>query len=141
MNIKKFIYEFLGFATFYSFAGLILGFDSTITCIILGIIGAVAGKFVSKVNGFFIDEIIEHEIVNENEGNVDVEFTLKADYKIKPIILFGSYTANKMFDTQTLSTLLYNEFYDSHYKQVLNIGLVSIKVGLKEEIVEIKIKN
>lgn len=141
MNIKKYIYEFLGFAIFYSIAGLILGFDSKIICFFAGIFGAIAGKFISKVNGFFIDQVLDHEIVNESEAKVDVEFTLKADYKTKPVVLFGSYSANKIIDTQSLSTLLYNKFYDSHYKQVLKNGDTSINVGLKEETVEIKIKN
>jgi hypothetical protein len=83
------------------------------------------------VNGFFIDEVIEHQIKNENNGTVEVEFTLKADYKTKPIVLFGSYTANKMIDNETLSVLLYNNFNDSHYKQVVKEGFASIKVGMK----------
>lgn len=141
MNIKKYIYEFLGFAIFYGIAGLIFGFDSTVICIVAGIIGAFGGKFISKVNGFFIDEIIDHEIVNENDGSVDIEFTLKADYKTKPVVLFGSYSANKIIDTETLSTLLYNKFHDSHYKQILKNGVAKINVGLKEGTVEIEIKN
>jgi hypothetical protein len=141
MNIKKYIYEFLGFVTFYSIVGLIFGFDSTIICFIAGIIGAIAAKFVSKVNGFFIDEIIGHHILIENGSSVDVEFTLKADYKTKPVVLFGSYSANKIIDTETLSTLLYNKFHDSHYKQVLKNGVAKINVGLKEGRVEIEIKN
>ena len=141
MNIKKYIYEFLGFVILYSIASLIFGFDSTKVCIIAGILGTFAGKFISKVNGFFIDEIIDHQIANENDSNIDVEFTLKADYKTKHIFLFGSYTANKMINTQTLSTLLYNKFHDSHYKQVLKIGFAIVKVRLKEETVEIKLKT
>ena len=94
-----------------------------------------------KVNGFFIHEIIDHEIVNENEDIVDVKFTLKADYKTKPVILFVTYSANKLIDTQTLSTLLWNKFYDSHYKQVLVRGYTIIEIRLKEGIVELKIKN
>lgn len=141
MNLKKYIYEFLGFAILYSIAGIIFGFDSTVICIIAGIIGAFVGKFISKVNGFFIDQIIDHEIVNENEDYVDVEFTLKADYKTKPVVLFGSYSASRIIDTQTLSTLLYNKFHDSHYKQVLKSGVAKITIGLKEGTVEIEIKN
>lgn len=141
MNIKKYIYEFLGFAIFYNIAGLIFGFDSTVICIVAGIIGAFGGKFISKVNGFFIDEIIEHKIVNESEGSVEVEFTLKANYKTKPIVLFGSYSTNRIIDTRTLSTLLYNKLHDSHYKKVLKSGIAKLNVGLKERIVEIEIKN
>ena len=141
MNIKKYIYEFLGFAILYSIAGLIFGFDSTVVCIVAGIIGAIAGKFISKVNGFFIDEIIDHQIVNENGGSVNVEFTLKADYKTKPVLLFGFYSANRIIDTQTLSTLLYSKFHNSHYKQVLKNGVAKINVGLIEGTVEIEIKN
>lgn len=141
MNIKKYIYEFLGFAIFYSIAGLIFGFDSTVICIVAGIIGAIGGKFISKVNGFFIDEIIDQVIVNENDNSVDIEFTLKADYKTKPVVLFGSYSVTKIIDTETLSTLLYNKFHDSDYKQILKNGVVKINIGLKEGTVEIKIKN
>lgn len=141
MNIKKYIYEFLGFAILYSIAGLIFGFDSNIICIVAGIIGVFVGKFISKVNGFFINEIIDHEIVKENYGSVEVEFTLKADYRTKPVILYGTYSANKMFDTGTLSILLYNKFYDTHYKQILKNGVAKINVGLKDEKVEIEIKN
>lgn len=141
MNVKKYIYEFLGFAILYSIAGIIFGFNSTLVCIVSGIIGAFGGKFISKVNGFFIDEIINHEIVNENDGFVDIEFTLKADYKTKPIVLFGSYSANTLIDTETLSTLLYNKFHDSHYKQILKNGVAKLNVGLKEETVEIEIVN
>lgn len=141
MNIKKYIYEFLGFAILYSIAGLIFGFDSTVICIVAGIIGAIGGKFISKVNGFFIDEIIDQVIVNENDNSVDIEFTLKADYKTKPVVLFGSYSATKIIDTETLSTLLYNKFHDSDYKQILKNGVVKINIGLKEGTVEIKIKN
>lgn len=141
MNIKKYIYEFLGFAIFYEIAGLIFGFDSTVICIVAGIIGAIGGKFISKVNGFFIDEIIDQVIVNENDNSVDIEFTLKADYKTKPVVLFGSYSATKIIDTETLSTLLYNKFHDSDYKQILKNGVVKINIGLKEGTVEIKIKN
>ncbi len=78
--------------------------------------------------------------MNENTGNVDVEFTLKANYKTKPITVFGSYTARKIIDTQTLSILFYNKLFDSHYKQVIKLGVASIKIELKEETVEIKIK-
>lgn len=141
MNIKKYTYEFLGFAFFYVISSLIFGSDSTIICLIAGIIGSVAGRFIMKVNGFFIHEIIDHEIVNENEDIVDVKFTLKADYKTKPVILFVTYSANKLIDTQTLSTLLWNKFYDSHYKQVLVRGYTIIEIRLKEGIVELKIKN
>lgn len=141
MNYKQYIYEFLGFALFYGIAALIFGSDSKIVCIIAGVIGAFAGKFISKVNGFFIDEVIDHHITNEGDGKVNVEFTLKADYKTNPIMLFGSYTAIDLIDTETLSTLLYNKFNDSHYKNVLKQGVSTIKVGLKEGPVEIKIKN
>jgi hypothetical protein len=141
MNIKKYIYGFLGFAILYIIAGLIFGFDSSVICFVAGIIGAIGGKFISKVNGFFIDEIIDHEIVNENTGSVDVEFTLKADYKTKPVVLFGSYSANKIIETQTLSTLLYNKFHDSHYKQVLKNGVANINIGLNEGTIQIEIKN
>lgn len=141
MHIKKYIYEFLGFAILYSIAGLIFGFDSTLVCIVAGIIGAIGGKFISKVNGFFIDEITDNEIVNEHDTSVDVEFTLKADYKTKPVVLFGTYSANKIIDTKTLSTLLYNKFHDSHFKKVLKNGVAKINVGLKEGTVEIEIKN
>ena len=141
MNIKKYIYEFLGFAILYSIAGLIFGFDSTVVCIVAGIIGTIGGKFISKVNGFFIDEIIDHQIVNDNGGSVELEFTLKANYKTKPVVLFGFYSANRIIDTQTLSILLYNKFHDSHYKQVLKNGVAKINVGLKEGTVEIEIKN
>jgi uncharacterized membrane protein len=140
VNIKKYIYEFFGFAIFYSCASLIFGFDSTVICIVAGIIGAIGGKFISKVNGFFINEVIDHEIVNENDGSIDIGFTLKADYKTKPIVLFGYYSANKIIDTETLSILLYNKIHDSHYKQILKNGVTKINVRLKEGTVEIKIK-
>lgn len=141
MNIKKYIYEFLGFAIFYGIVGLIFGLDSKIICITAGIIGAIGGKFISKVNGFFIDKIIDHEIVNKNESSTDVKFTLIADYKTKPVKLIGSYSANKIIDTETLSTLLYNKFHDSHYKKILKNGVAKINVGLKEGTVEIEITN
>ena len=141
MNIKKYIYEFLGFTIFYRIAGLLFGLESTVVCIVAGIIGAIGGKFISKVNGFFINAIIDHQIVNENGGSVDVEFTLKADYKTKPVVLFGFYSANRIIDNQTLSTLLYNKFHDSHYTQVLKNGVAKINVGLKEGTVEITMKN
>lgn len=141
MNIKKYIYEFLGFAIFYSIAGLIFGFDAKVICINAGIIGVIGGKFISKVNRFFIDKIIDHEIVNKNKSAIDVKFTLIADYKTKPVTLFGSYSADKIIDTETLSTLLYNKFHDSHYKQILKNGVAKINVGLKEGTVEIEIKN
>jgi|GEM_PF-4692708 hypothetical protein len=140
MNFKKYIYEFSGFAIFYGIAALIFGFDSKNICIIAGVIGAIAGKFISKINGFFINEIVDHHIIKEEEGKVNVEFSLKADYKTKPVVLFGSYSANDIIDTETLSTLIYNKFYDSHYKKVLKHGAAIIKVGLKEGTVEIKIK-
>jgi len=141
MNYKQYIYEFIGFAIFYGIAALIFGSDSKIVCIIAGVIGAFAGKFISKVNGFFIDEVIDHHITNEGEGKVNVEFTLKATYKTNPIMLFGSYTAIDLIDTKTLSILLYNKFYDSHYKNILKQGISTIKIGLKEGEVEIKMRN
>jgi hypothetical protein len=141
MNYKQYIYEFIGFALFYGIVALIFGSESKIVCIIAGIIGAFAGKFISKVNGFFIDEVIDHHITNEGEGKVNVKFTLKANYKINPIMLFGSYTAIDLIDTKTLSVLLYNKFNDSHYKNILKQGTSTIKIELKEGEVEIKMRN
>lgn len=139
MNIKKNIYEFIVFVIFYTIAWAI--FDSTVISIVAGVIGAFLGKFISKVNGFFIDKIIDHLIVNENDGIVNAVFTLKATYKAKPVVLFGSYSANKAIDNQTLSTLLYTKFNDIHYVQVLKSGVAKITVGLKEGTVEIELKN
>ncbi len=139
MNIKKYIYEFLGFLFFYSVAGIIFGFDFKVICITGGIIGAIGGKFLSKLNGFFFGKIIDNEIVNKNGISIDVKFTLIADYKTKPVKLIGFYSANKIIDTETLSTLLYNKFYDSHYKQILKNGVAKINIRLKERMVELEI--
>lgn len=141
MNIKKFIYQFLGFAIFYIIAGLLFGLESRVICIVAGLIGSFVGKFISKVNGFFAREIVWQHIVNKRGDIVDVEFTLKADYKTKPIILFGYYSANSIIDTQTLFNLLYNRFYDYNYMQLLKNGTVKIKVGLKGGWVEIEIQE
>ena len=141
MNFKKYIYELLGFIVSYGIVFLIFEVDSTTICFIAGVIGAIGGKFISKLTGFFIDEIIDHKIVNKSENKVDVEFTLKADYKTRPVILYGSYSAKKIIDNQTLFRLLYDKLYDNHYKQVLKSGLTSIIFELKEETVEVRIKN
>lgn len=88
--------------------------------------------------GFFID----HEILNEIEGYVDVQFTLKADYETKPVVLFGSYSVNNRIIRHPNSFhSSYNKFHDLHYKQVLKNGFAKINVDLKEGTVEIEIKN
>ena len=114
MNIKKYIYEFLGFATFYSIAGLTLGFDSTITCIISGIIGAVAGKFVSKVG----KDTYVFDLSNGDSGSVEAEYLWHSLLRgaPRPFQLIGMYTIKRI------------EIVDSHFDIHKRCGSFHINV-------------
>lgn len=141
MNFKQYMYEFVGFGLFYGLAALIFGSESRVACLLSGIVGVFFGKFVSKANGFFINEAVNHLITDEENGKFHVSFVLKANYKTKPVLLYGSYTTTEVIDSKTLSILLYDKFKDHHYKKILKQGFTNIKVDLKTGPIEIVIEK
>jgi hypothetical protein len=139
MNFKQYIYEFIGFLIFYGFAGLIFNFDSTVICFIAGIIGVLIGKFLSKVNGFFFEKIVDYNItpLEKNPDEFNVIFTILAKYKTNPISIWAGYTTKNVIDVDTLSSLLYNKINQSHYNKILKEGFVSVSIKLKEGQIEL----
>lgn len=143
MNFKQYIYEFFGFAMFYSISGLIFGFESSLICFIAGIVGAYGGKFISKVNGFFFEKIINYNftplITGTNEFNVD--FEILAKYKLKQISILAHYSSKNIIDLDTLSILLYNKINQSYYKKILEYGTVSIEIKMKNETIKLFLRT
>ena len=139
--MKKYIYEFVFFAVFYLISGLLFGFDSNLICLTVGVVGPFIGKFISKINGFLLDKITDHNIVKEKDGMIDVRFTIKADYKRSPLILYGSYNSKEIIDDNLLAVFIYREFNDSKYKQVLSFGITKLYFQSNNEAIEIEIKN
>jgi hypothetical protein len=143
MNIRQYIYEFFGFLIFYSIAVLIFGFETNTISFIAGIIGVFVGKFISKVNGFFFEEIINynHTPLISGTGDVNVHFKILAKYKGHPISIWACYTSKNIIDLKTLNVLLYNKINSMHYIKIIEQGFVTIEIKLKNETIELLLTN
>lgn len=139
MNIRQYVYEFVGALIFYSIAGLILGFETNIIIIIAGIIGSYLGYVISKINGFFFEKIINynHTPVLTGTGDSFVHFDILAKYKGSQISIRASYTAKNIVDIETLSALLWTKINSTHYKKLNEQDFFTIDIKLKNETIEL----
>jgi hypothetical protein len=139
MNHKNYIYEFLGFAFFFGIAGLIFKFDSILICLASGLIGMFISNFINEFNEFSFDKIVDFKSIplETGSGELNIIFTILANYKTNRISIWACYTSKKIIDQDILSKHISKKIKQIHYDKMLKDGCVLIEIKLKDEVIEL----
>jgi hypothetical protein len=126
MTIRRFIFEFIGFAIFVSLAELLFNIDSLIAELGFGFVGMYLGKFASKLNGVMFQDLNSQKVISQSDDLVNYEISFSVYCKRMPKSFSGNYSASFKIEDKILSNFLYAKFDDSTYSKILENGRASL---------------
>jgi hypothetical protein len=126
MTIRRFIFEFIGFAIFVSLAELLFNIDSLIAELGFGFVGMYLGKFASKLNGVMFQDLNSQKVISQSDDLVNYEISFSVYCKRMPKSFSGNYSASFKIEDKILSNFLYAKFDDSTYSKILKNGRASL---------------
>jgi hypothetical protein len=126
MTIRRFIFEFIGFAIFVSLAELLFNIDSLIAELGFGFVGMYLGKFASKLNGVMFQDLYSQKVISQSDDLVNYEISFSVYCKRIPTSFSGNYSASFKIEDKILSNFLYAKFDDSTYSKILKNGRASL---------------
>jgi hypothetical protein len=126
MTIRRFIFEFIGFAIFVSLAELLFNIDSLIAELGFGFVGMYLGKFASKLNGVMFQDLNSQKVISQSDDLVNYEISFSVYCKRIPTSFSGNYSASFKIEDKILSNFLYAKFDDSTYSKILKNGRASL---------------
>lgn len=137
MTIRRFLFEFIGFAIFVSLAKLLFNINSLIAELGFGFVGMYLGKFASKINGVMFQDLYTQKLISQSDGLVNYEISFSVYCRRIPTSFTGYYYASSKIEDKTLSNFLHKKFDETIYSMILKDGRAS--VIFKDEIRTIEI--